>query len=101
MTAIPEPKFRRLASDLCKADAVPVWFEDVEYVPWKNCKDLTLVSDAIENAIIIDDYPGNICTNQKSQWIQIAGFYEEDHNPDDREFERVQHLLAGMITSMS
>ena len=97
MTAMPESNFRQLAAELCANDAVPEWFESIEYVPWENCKDLTLVSEKIENVIIVDDYPGNICTDQKDQWIQIAGYYEDLHDPDDRELERVQRILSSTL----
>jgi len=80
MTALRESKFREIAGILCQEGYAPVWFVNLEWIPWNEqvdggevnqYKNLKLVQDEISEVYIIDDMEIYIEPSQKSQWIPI------------------------------
>jgi len=94
MTCVEERVFRKVANILCKEGAAPDWFENLEYIDWRNksqYKDLRFVSDDISNVYIIDDFGVYIVPEQKGQWFKIKSF--ERPYKKDNEFKKLMKVL--------
>lgn len=94
MTCVEERVFRKVANILCKEGTAPDWFENLEYIDWRNksqYKDLRFVSDDISNVYIIDDFGVYIVPEQKGQWFKIKSF--ERPYKKDNEFKKLMKVL--------
>jgi NLI interacting factor-like phosphatase len=92
MTTVPEQKFRRIALSLVQHGYAPEWLLEIEYIAWERpYKDLSNIEKVNpEQVIIVDDYEGYIHPDQKSQWLKIESFFEQEN---DTEFHRLIDLL--------
>lgn len=98
MTCLEERKFREVANILCNEGSAPKWFEQLEYINWKNhsgqiqqYKKLRFINKNIDNIWIIDDMERYISPDEISQWIEIESFV----NPyrKDKEFKRIMKMI--------
>lgn len=94
MTYLDERVFRKIANILCKEGTTPDWFENLEYIDWKDkspYKDLRFVSDDISDIYIIDDMEKYIVPEQKEHWIQIESF--DRPYKRDSQFKKLMKVL--------
>ena len=75
-TTVKEDLFYEIAETLVNEGYVPAWFKEIEYVRWTGeKKDLKFIKNVDPaQVILIDDYIGYVCEEQKAQWIEISQF---------------------------
>lgn len=93
-TSVPEATVRDVIANLVADESAPGWFQDVECVRWNgSTKDLTVIPRArVESTVLIDDYEGYVLPSQRQQWLAVEP-YSAPYASDDKELERVMHVL--------
>lgn len=93
-TCVSEDHVREIARELVAEQAVPPWFQDIEYVVWdRPYKDLKYVADAtVEEILLVDDKRIFILPEQREQWVQIPS-YMPPYADDDAELEILRERL--------
>lgn len=94
-TTVEERIFRRVAAQLIAEAVAPAWFGDLPHVRHvAEYKDLALVPGAsVARSLLVDDMPQMVHPDQRSQYVQIAGFDGREAELD-RELQRVMEVLA-------
>lgn len=94
-TTVKEELFFQIATMLVAEGLAPDWFKEVEYVKWHGAtKDLNFISNADPSQVVlVDDFSGYVCPEQKSQWVEIKQ-YCYPYSETDEEFESVLQQLT-------
>ncbi len=94
-TSVTEDRFRQIAKTLVDEDAVPVWFQHLEYVHWEgSIKNLTFISDCESSeALLVDDHADYVHPTQLEQFIRVEPF-EPPFSDSDNGLAKVLDELA-------
>jgi len=96
-TAVKEDRFRAVARSLVNRRYVPHWFENMEYISWSGFKkDLRFIPRTNpELAVLVDDYPDFVLSEQVHRWIKIESF-QSPYSSYDAELSRALKILEKM-----
>lgn len=75
-TTVKEDLFYQIATTLVSEGLAPGWFKEIEYVHWSGeTKNLSFINNVDHTQVVlVDDFEGYVCAEQKSQWIEIKHF---------------------------
>lgn len=84
-TTVKEDLFYQIATTLANEGFAPIWFKEIEYVHWSGAtKNLSFIKNVDPTQVVlIDDFEGYVCTEQKSQWIGIEQFCHPYSDADE------------------
>lgn len=93
-TTVKEDLFYEIATTLVNEGFAPSWFEEIEYVHWSGeTKNLGFIKNVDPaQVVLVDDHEGYICTEQKSQWIEIRQFCHPYSDNDEELKAALQKL---------
>lgn len=101
-TTVKGELFYKIATTLVSDGFAPDWFKEIEYVHWsgetKNLEFIKNVDPA--QAVLVDDYGGYVCTEQKSRWIEISQFCHP-YSEKDRELKSVLKKLKVYVLAQT
>ena len=84
-TTVKEDLFYQIATRLANEGFAPRWFKEIEYVKWSgSTKNLSFIKNVDPTQVVlVDDFEGYVCNEQKSQWIEIEQFSHPYRDTDD------------------
>jgi hypothetical protein len=97
---VEQERGREILQQMVDDGNMPDWVIESEYVTAiggkPGAKDLRLLGVDPQDALLVDDQPHVVPIDQRPRLIQIAEF-KVPFPDDDRELERIQQILAGML----
>ena len=99
MTAVDEPRTRRILQMLAEEGSAPAWLAEIEYIEWDGeFKDLFFVPrvEDVNNLILLDDMPEYVAYGQQDLHVWISSF-DPRKVRDDYGFPEVLQELRGRV----